>query len=90
MPGSTATASVLSGIGVAVASGGAEGLAGEDPEAGRTGLERAYIHGHRWCDETMISELVDMGETVYPLQLGELLTEANALADVRRQLQSIR
>jgi hypothetical protein len=32
---------------------------------------------------------------VYPLQLGELLTEANALADVRggvprRQLQSIR
>jgi len=67
----------------------------EPSEAGRTGLERAYIHGHRWCDETMISELVDMGETVYPLQLGELLTEANALADVRggdvrRQLQSIR
>ena len=67
----------------------------EPSEAGRTGLERAYIHGHRWCDATMISELVAMGETVYPLQLGELLTEANALADVRggvrrRQLQSIR
>ena len=67
----------------------------EPSEAGRTGLERAYIHGHRWCDATMISELVAMGETVYPLQLGELLTDANALADVRggvrrRQLQSIR
>jgi 8-oxo-dGTP pyrophosphatase MutT (NUDIX family) len=67
----------------------------EPSAAGRTGLERAYIHGHRWCDATMISELVAMGETVYPLQLGELLTEANALADARggvprRQLQSIR
>jgi 8-oxo-dGTP pyrophosphatase MutT (NUDIX family) len=63
--------------------------------AGRTGLERAYIHGHRWCDATMISELVAKGETVYPLQLGELLDEANVLADARggapeRQLQSIR
>jgi 8-oxo-dGTP pyrophosphatase MutT (NUDIX family) len=67
----------------------------EPSTAGRTGLERAYIHGHRWCDATMIAELVIKGETVYPLQLGELLDEANALADVRggapeRQLQSIR
>jgi 8-oxo-dGTP pyrophosphatase MutT (NUDIX family) len=67
----------------------------EPATAGRTGLERAYIHGHRWCDATMIAELVTKGETVYPLQLGELLDEANALADVRggapeRQLQSIR
>ena len=67
----------------------------EPSTAGRTGLERAYIHGHRWCDATMIAELVTKGETVYPLQLGELLDEANALADVRggaseRQLQSIR
>jgi 8-oxo-dGTP pyrophosphatase MutT (NUDIX family) len=67
----------------------------EPSAAGRTGLERAYIHGHLWCDATMISELVAKGETVYPLQLGELLNEANALADVRggvhrRQLQSIR
>jgi hypothetical protein len=43
----------------------------------------------------MIGELVANGETVYPLQLGELLQEANALADARgavarRQLQSIR
>ena len=43
----------------------------------------------------MIAELVAKGETVYPLQLGELLQEANALADARgvvprRQLQSIR
>ena len=30
----------------------------------------------------MIAELVAKGETVYPLQLGELLDEANALADV--------
>ncbi len=29
----------------------------------------------------MISELVAKGETVYPLQLGELLDEANVLAD---------
>ena len=67
----------------------------EPSTAGRTGLERAYIHGHRWCDATMISELVAKGETVYPLQLGELLDDANALADARggvprRQLQSIR
>ncbi|MDT5334089.1 MAG: hypothetical protein QOF31_5386 [Mycobacterium sp.] len=67
----------------------------EPSTVGRTGLERAYIHGHRWCDATMIAELVTKGETVYPLQLGELLDEANALADVQggapeRQLQSIR
>lgn len=67
----------------------------EPSTAGRTGLERAYIHGHRWCDATMISELVAKGETVYPLQLSELLVEANALADARgaaaqRELQSIR
>ncbi|HEX2285417.1 MAG TPA: NUDIX domain-containing protein, partial [Mycobacterium sp.] len=67
----------------------------EPSTAGRTGLERAYIHGHRWCDATMIRELVAKGETVYPLQLAELLQEANALADARggvprRQLQSIR
>jgi 8-oxo-dGTP pyrophosphatase MutT (NUDIX family) len=67
----------------------------EPSPAGRTGLERAYIHGHRWCDATMMAELVAKGETVYPLQLGELLEEANALADARgavprRQLQSIR
>ena len=42
-----------------------------------------------------IDELVAGGETVYPLQLGELLAEANALADARgpaarRELQSIR
>ena len=67
----------------------------EPSAAGRTGLERRYIHGHRWCDETMIAALVAKGETVYPLQLGELLSEANALADVQgaappKQLQSIR
>ncbi len=67
----------------------------EPSTAGRTGLERAYIHGHRWCDATIIAELVAKGETVYPLQLGELLEEAKALADARgavprRQLQSIR
>lgn len=67
----------------------------EPSAAGRTALERRYIHGHRWCDETMIGELVAKGETVYPLQLGELLSAANVLADARgggsqRQLQSIR
>lgn len=60
--------------------------------AGRTELERRYIHGHRWCDATMIGELVAAGEAVYPRQLGELLVEANELADGsgHRELQSIR
>ena len=63
--------------------------------AGRTELERRYITCARWCDATDIAELVAAGETVYPLQLSELLADANALADApisrpRRQLQSIR
>lgn len=67
----------------------------EPSTAGRSTLERAYIHGHRWCDATMIADLVARGETVYPLQLGELLEEANVIADARggvprRQLQLIR
>lgn len=53
----------------------------EPSESGRSGLERTYIHGHRWCDATMIDKLVADGETVYPRQLGELLDEANTLAD---------
>jgi 8-oxo-dGTP pyrophosphatase MutT (NUDIX family) len=62
---------------------------------GHTELERRTIHGHRWCDETMIRELVARGETVYPLQLGELLEQAKVFADVRGgapepQVQSIR
>ena len=52
----------------------------EPSPAGRTALERRYIHGHRWCDVTAIDALVAAGEQVYPLQLGELLTEAGALA----------
>jgi 8-oxo-dGTP pyrophosphatase MutT (NUDIX family) len=48
--------------------------------AGRTELERRYIHGTRWCDANVIAELVAAGEQVYPLQLGELLPMANRLA----------
>ncbi|BBY77761.1 exopolyphosphatase [Mycolicibacterium parafortuitum] len=55
----------------------------EPSDAGRSGLERTYIHGHRWCDATMIHKLVAGGEAVYPRQLGELLDEANMLADAR-------
>lgn len=55
----------------------------EPGASGRTPLERRYIHGHSWCDETMIAELVAEGESVYPLQLGELLAQAGELADVR-------
>jgi 8-oxo-dGTP pyrophosphatase MutT (NUDIX family) len=67
----------------------------EPSSAGRTELERRYIHGHRWCTADDIAELVTAGETVYPLQLAERLTDAAALADSRisaapRQLQSIR
>jgi 8-oxo-dGTP pyrophosphatase MutT (NUDIX family) len=67
----------------------------EPSSTGRTDLERGYIHCSRWCDATDIAELVAAGETVYPLQLSDLLADANALADRRmpgppRQLQSIR
>ncbi|KUI20000.1 NUDIX domain-containing protein [Mycobacterium sp. GA-2829] len=48
---------------------------------GHTPLEQRTIHGHRWCDATMIAELVAGGEAVYPQQLGELLARANDLAD---------
>jgi 8-oxo-dGTP pyrophosphatase MutT (NUDIX family) len=53
----------------------------EPSDGGRSGLERTYIHGHRWCDATMIDELVAGGETVYPRQLGELLAAAAQAAD---------
>ena len=49
--------------------------------AGRTPLEHRYIHGHRWCDGTVIGQLVDGGETVYPRQLADLLAEADRLVD---------
>lgn len=66
----------------------------EPATTGRTALERHYIHGHRWCDATMIGELVAGGETVYPLQLGDLLETATDLVDaqepVHREPQAIR
>ena len=55
----------------------------EPTTGGRTPLELRYIHGHRWCDSATIEKLAAGGETVYPLQLGELLAEANAVADGR-------
>ena len=51
----------------------------EPSTVGRTELENRYIHGHRWCDAADIAELADAGETVYPLQLSELLAEAVAV-----------
>jgi 8-oxo-dGTP pyrophosphatase MutT (NUDIX family) len=59
---------------------------------GHTALERRTIHGHRWCDEAVIGDLAGRGETVYPLQLAELLAEARAIASggPTRELQSIR
>ncbi len=64
----------------------------EPSGVGRTELERRYIHGHRWCDAADIAQLVAAGETVYPLQLPELLTQAAALASGRTPgpLRSIR
>jgi 8-oxo-dGTP pyrophosphatase MutT (NUDIX family) len=53
----------------------------EPSTAGRTELERRYIHGARWCDADDIAELVAAGEQVYPLQLGELLPVADRLVD---------
>jgi 8-oxo-dGTP pyrophosphatase MutT (NUDIX family) len=59
---------------------------------GRTDLERSYIHGARWCDAADIVQLVGGGQTVYPIQLSELLTEAVGVAAGRAPgpLQSIR
>jgi len=51
----------------------------EPSSAGRTELELRYIHGHRWCDATAIAQLAASGQRVYPLQLGDLLGEANLL-----------
>lgn len=64
----------------------------EPSSAGRTELERRYIHGHRWCVADDIAGLAAAGQTVYPLQLSELLGEAAELAGGRApgQLQSIR
>ncbi len=67
----------------------------EPSVSGRTELERRYIHCFRWCQAADIAELVACGEPVYPLQLSELLADANAMASAslegpRRQLQSIR
>ncbi|ORA10094.1 NUDIX hydrolase [Mycobacterium arosiense] len=55
----------------------------EPSRTGRTELERSYIHGHRWCDAADIAQLVAAGETVYPLQLSGLLTDAAARAGGR-------
>ena len=55
----------------------------EPSRTGRTELEHSYIHGHRWCDAADIAALVAAGETVYPMQLSGLLTEAAALAGGR-------
>ena len=53
-----------------------------EPSAhGHTELENRYIRGHRWCDAADIASLVAAGQTVYPVQLAELLTTANQVAD---------
>lgn len=64
----------------------------EPSATGRTALERRYIHCHRWCDAADIASLAAAGETVYPLQLSELLADAVSLASagVPAELQSIR
>ncbi|OCB38930.1 exopolyphosphatase [Mycobacterium malmoense] len=64
----------------------------EPSVAGRTDLERSYIDDHRWCGAADIARLAAAGETVYPMQLSELLPDAAALAGGRAPgpLQSIR
>jgi 8-oxo-dGTP pyrophosphatase MutT (NUDIX family) len=62
----------------------------EPSGAGRTGLEKRYLHGHRWCDAAAIAELAAGGEQVYPLQLGERLTEAARLADTAGAIPDVR
>jgi 8-oxo-dGTP pyrophosphatase MutT (NUDIX family) len=58
--------------------------------AGRTELERRYIHCHRWCDVADIAKLVAAGEAVYPLQLSELLADAITLAEAPSRLRQLR
>lgn len=53
----------------------------EPSAGGRTELEHRYIRGHRWCDASDIAALEAAGQTVYPVQLGELLSTANEVAD---------
>lgn len=62
----------------------------EPSGAARTGLERSYLHGHRWCDADTIAQLAAGGEKVYPLQLGERLAEAARLADAAGTAPDIR
>ena len=62
----------------------------EPSSAGRTELERRYIHGARWCDPDDIAELAAAGEQVYPLQLSELLPAANRLADASSNNEAAR
>ena len=50
---------------------------------GRTAWKRRYIHGHRWCDTAAIGELVGRTAGRYPLQLADLIDEANRFADTR-------
>ncbi|WP_099024262.1 NUDIX hydrolase [Mycolicibacterium palauense] len=57
----------------------------EPSAAGRTALELRYIHGHRWCDSHDITGLAGAGETVYPLQLADLLATANDIAAGRAE-----
>lgn len=62
-----------------------------DPtHAGRTELELRYIHGHLWCDAAAIEALVAGGQTVYPLQLGELLDEAGSPGEQPGEPRAIR
>lgn len=53
----------------------------EPSPAGRTPLERRYIHGHRWCDAVVIDRLAAAGQRVYPRDLPILLEEAALLVD---------
>ena len=64
----------------------------EPSTTGHTELELRTIHGHRWCDDAAIRELVAGGETVYPLELRDRLPEANAVASgqAAQALQTIR
>ncbi|MET4049939.1 exopolyphosphatase [Rhodococcus sp. 1163] len=49
----------------------------EPQHGGFTDFERRTVTGHRWCEEDDIRALGATGETVYPLELAELLDEVN-------------
>ncbi|WP_068269851.1 NUDIX hydrolase [Aldersonia kunmingensis] len=64
----------------------------EPHTGGRTELERQAITGHKWCTAEDLAALDALGETVYPRELADLLSEARQVvaAGAEPEVRSIR